>query len=83
MGRTTRVVNMSVDEGLYEDVERIARDKGTSRSQILREALQQYVASSARWSQLLAWGEDSAERLGVGSDADVERIVHEHRAERR
>lgn len=83
MGRTTRIVNMSVDEGLYEDVERIAREKGTSRSQVLREALQQYVASSTRWSQLLSWGEESAERLGIRSEADVDRIIHEHRAERR
>ena len=83
MGRATRVVNMSVDEDLYEDVDRIAREKGTSRSQVLREALKQYVAASTRWSQLLNWGEESAERSGLGSEGDVERVVHEYRAERR
>ena len=36
MGRSTRVVNMSVDESLYEGVDRLAREKGTSRSQVLR-----------------------------------------------
>ena len=83
MGRATRVVNMSVDENLYEDVDRIAREKGTSRSQVLREALKQYVAASTRWSQLLNWGEESAERSGIRSEADVEGVVHEYRAERR
>jgi len=83
MGRRTRVVNMSVDEGLYEGVDRLAREKGTSRSQVLREALQQYVAAETRWSELLRWGEDSAARSGVLNEADVERIIHEYREERR
>lgn len=83
MGRSTRVVNMSVDESLYEDVDRIAAEKGTSRSQVLREALKQYVAAETRWNQLLKWGEESVGDSGVKSEADVERIVHEYRAERR
>jgi len=83
MGRSTRVVNMSVDDNLYEDVDRLARERGTSRSQVLREALKQYVAAEVRWSQLLKWGEETRRRLGVNSDADVERIVHQYREERR
>jgi metal-responsive CopG/Arc/MetJ family transcriptional regulator len=82
MGRSTRVVNMSVDDNLYEDVDRLARERGTSRSQVLREALKQYVATEVRWSQLLKWGEETRQRLGVESDADVERIVHQYREER-
>jgi len=73
---------MSVDETLYEDVDRIAREKGTSRSQVLREALRQYVAAETRWNRLLSWGQESAERLGVRSESDVERVVHDYRAER-
>lgn len=83
MGRTTRVVNMSVDESLYEGVDRLARERGTSRSQVLREALKQYVATETRWSELLRWGEASAVRAGVLSEADVERIIHEYRDEHR
>lgn len=82
MGRTTRVVNMSVDESLYEGVDRLAREKGTTRSQVLREALKQYVATETRWGELLRWGEDSAGRAGVLTEADVERIIHEYRDER-
>jgi len=82
MGRSTRVVNMSVDESLYEDVDRLARDKGTSRSQVLREALKQYVAAETRWQQLLAWGRESGRLLGVETEADAERIVHDYRAEK-
>ena len=83
MGRSTRVVNMSVDESLYEGVDRLAREKGTSRSQVLREALKQYVAAETRWGEILRWGEESAARSGVMSEADIERIIHEHREERR
>jgi len=74
---------MSVDENLYADVERIAREKGTSRSQIVREALVHYVNATNRWGALVRWGEESAERLGIRSEADVERLVHEYRTERR
>jgi metal-responsive CopG/Arc/MetJ family transcriptional regulator len=83
MGRSTRVVNMSVDESLYEGVDRLAREKGTSRSQVLREALRQYVAAETRWSELLRWGEESAVRMGGLDESDVERIIHEYREERR
>ena len=83
MGRTTRVVNMSVDNSLYEGIDRLARERGTSRSQVLREALKQYVAAETRWGELLRWGEGSAGRAGVLSEADVERIIHEYRVEHR
>ena len=72
MPRKTKIVNMSVDESLYEDVDRLAREKGTSRSYVLKEALRQYVASETRWSKALAWGEDSGAKVGVASEADVE-----------
>jgi metal-responsive CopG/Arc/MetJ family transcriptional regulator len=83
MTRSTRIVNMSVDEGLYAQVDRFAAERGTSRSQVLREALARYVASETRWEELLRWGEDSAARAGIRSDADVERTIHEYRDERR
>jgi len=83
MGRSTRVVNMSVDEGLYADIDRMASERGTSRSQVLREALARYVAAETHWRELLRWGEESAGRAGILSDADVERIMHEYREERR
>lgn len=83
MPRRTKIVNMSVDESLYEDVERLAQEKGTSRSHVLKEALRQYVASETRWSRILSWGAESAATAGVTSEADVEAAVHEYREERR
>lgn len=74
---------MSVDDDLYEGVHRLARERGTSRSQVLREALKQYVAAETRWNELLHLAEESAASTGVQSEADVERIVHEYREERR
>ena len=74
---------MSVDEALYEDVDRLAREKGTSRSHVLKEALRQYVASETRWSKILSWGADSAAATGYTSETEVEAAVHEYREERR
>jgi len=83
MPRKTKIVNMSVDESLYEDVDRLAREKGTSRSYVLKEALRQYVASETRWAKVLAWGEESGAAVGAKTGADVEAAVHEYRDERR
>ena len=80
--RNTRIINMSLEESLYKDVDRLARESGVSRSQVLREALQHYVAAETRWKEVLAVGEESARRSGVTSDSDVERLVHEYRGVR-
>ena len=79
MPRKTKIVNMSVGESLYGEVDRLAREKGTSRSYVLKEALRQYVASETRWSRILAWGEESAAAVGIATEADVEAAVHEYR----
>ena len=79
MSRKTRIINMSLEEALYGEVDRLAREQGTSRSQVLREALKQYVTAEARWREVLSIAEASAERAGVSSEADIERLVHDYR----
>ena len=79
MSRQTRIINMSLEENLYSEVDRLAREHGTSRSQVLREALKQYVIAETRWREVLSVGEASAARSGVSSEAHVERLVDEYR----
>jgi len=82
MARTTKIVNFSLPPEIYEDVNELARQTQTSRSQILREAIKQYVVSERRWQQIRTWGEETAEKLEIKSEDDVERIIHEHRKEK-
>ena len=82
MARTTKIVNFSLPPEIYKEVEELAKQKETSRSQVLREALKQYVASERRWQQLRKWGEETTKRLGIKDEDDVERIIHEYREEK-
>lgn len=81
MARNTKIVNMSLQPEIYEEVDELAQQKGTSRSEILRQALKQYIASEKRWQQIRRWGEDSAEKLGIKDERDVSRLIHEFRRE--
>lgn len=82
MARTTKIVNFSLPPEIYEDVNELARQTQTPRSQILREALKQYVVSERRWQQIRKWGEETAGELKIKDEDDVERMIHEHREEK-
>ena len=52
MGRTTKIVNFSLQPEVYRQVDELAKQKKTSRSEVLRQALKQYVASERRWQRI-------------------------------
>lgn len=79
MARQTKIVNMSLPADLYRLVNKLAKQKKATRSEILRESLAQYVASEQRWKQIRKWGEESAKRLGIRNEEDVDRMIHELR----
>jgi len=82
MARTTKIVNFSLPPEIYKEVEELAKQREISKSQILREALKQYIASERRWQQIRKWGEETAKRLGIKNEDDVDRIIHEFREEK-
>lgn len=79
--RNTKIVNMSLEPGIYAEVDRLARQRGSSRSEILRNALKQYIASEKRWQHIRKWGEESARELSISDEKDVDRLIHEYRRE--
>jgi len=81
MARTTKIVNLSLPPQIYKQVEALAKQRETSRSEILREALKQYVASERRWQQIRKWGEEIAKKLGIKDEEDVDRLIHDFRKE--
>lgn len=80
--RTTRPITVSLPEDLLSEVRAVAREEARSRSELIRDALRQYLASR-RWQRLRQWGAEVAERLGLRSEADLERLLDEVRAGRR
>ena len=72
MRRGSRILRISL----------VGRLTGGSRLYVLPEGLKLDVSATNRWDTLLGWGEESAARQDVGSETDVERIVHQLRSER-
>lgn len=78
MTRQTKIINMSIPQDLYSSLDKIARQRGTSRSQILKEALKNYIDEEIRWQQIRKWGKETATKLGIKNEDDVERIREEY-----
>jgi metal-responsive CopG/Arc/MetJ family transcriptional regulator len=66
---------------VFEEVERMAREENTSRSEVLREALKHYTRTQKLWRQIYRWGEESAKELGIQNEAEVDELVHQFRRE--
>jgi CopG family transcriptional regulator / antitoxin EndoAI len=76
--RTTKVITVSLPPNLLKDAERLAREERRTRSELLREALREYIATR-RWRRIRRWGEAAARRTGVRNEEDLERALQEYR----
>jgi len=79
--RTTKPITVSLPTGLLRQTQRAAREEARTRSELIRDALRQYLASR-RWQRLRQWGAETAERLGLKTEADLQRLVNAVRAGR-
>ena len=73
-----RTVTISLPPALARQVDRVARAEGRSRSELLREAFRQYIGRLERWERIFAASSEAGRRSGL-KDADVARVVKEHR----
>jgi CopG family transcriptional regulator/antitoxin EndoAI len=80
--RTTTPITISLPTDLLRETQRAAKEEARTRSDLIREALRQYLASR-RWQRLRQWGAETAQRLGLKSEADLQRLLDEVRAGRR
>ncbi len=76
----TKVFALSLPLKLAREAERVARQEGRTRSELLREALTLYLSES-KWRELRKYGTVQAKKLGLAEE-DVERLVREYRAGR-
>ena len=77
--RTTRILSLSFPPDLLKAAERAAKKEGRTKSELFREALRGYL-QEMQWRELRRYGATRAQRLGI-READVDRLIHEHRAE--
>jgi CopG family transcriptional regulator/antitoxin EndoAI len=74
---TTRVRSLSLPSDLVREVERLAKQEGRTKTEILREALRRY-GQERRWRRLQRCGAGRARTVGV-REAGVERAAQEFR----
>jgi len=72
--RTTKPITISLPTDLARETQRVAREDARTRSDLIRDALQQYLASR-RWRRLRQWGAETADRLGLKTEADLQRLL--------
>jgi len=59
--RTTKPITVSLPADLVRETQRVAREESRTRSDLIRDALQQYL-TSRRWRRLRQWGAETADR---------------------
>ena len=79
--RTTKPITISLPLDLLQETQRLAREESRTRTDLIRDALRQYLATR-RWQRLRQWGAETAERLGLKTEADLRRLLDTGRAVR-
>ena len=81
MPRKSSVLSISLPSDLASDLDSAAKQERRSRSELVREAVRQYVIL-ARWKTLRQKAALKAAEQGLGEE-DIERLVDEGRSARR
>jgi metal-responsive CopG/Arc/MetJ family transcriptional regulator len=80
--RTTKVLSITLPEAMLKEAKKRAKKENRTMSELVREALRRY-----EWSQWLEeirpYAEERAQAAGILTEKDVDRVIHEYRAEKR
>ena len=56
-----------------------AETEARSRSELIREVTRRYIENMEEWQSLREYGREVAKKMGIKSEEDVNRLVHEYR----
>jgi len=76
-----QTVTFSLPSTMIREIDLLAKQGRTTRDEILRSALDQYFRSQEAWKEIFERGEEWAKELGIRSEEDVDRLIHEFRKE--
>ena len=75
-------VHVTLPQTLVAQMEQTAETAHITLDELVQQAVQRYMADW-RWARLRAYGEVQARKVGITTEEDVDRAVHELRAEER
>ena len=77
--RSSKTTTISLPPSLYRDTITMAREKGMTRSELVREALRRYQREEREWMELLDYGTRKASKSRILDEAGIERLVDAER----
>lgn len=75
----TKTFNISLPDELVKQVDSLAKERFTSRSDVIREVLLDRLALRARLDSLYTAGAKYGKKSGINTEADVARAIKEVR----
>lgn len=79
--KTSKNISITMPPEMVRDAVRLAKQEGRTISELFRETYRQY-AWQRRWNEVNAYGRAKAKEMGI-TEKDVNRLIHEYRAEQR
>ncbi len=76
--RTTKTLSITLPPEMLSRAEALAKKENRTMSELIREALRHYERQRW-WEEMNAYGREKATAVGVSSEDDVVRAVHEYR----
>lgn len=76
----TGTMTISLPPELASEVDRLAKEEGRTRSELLREAFRQYAERRRRWDQLFAYGGAQASAHGLSERAVTAAVKRRRRS---
>lgn len=76
------VASFSLPAETLKQTLELAKAENKSRSEVVSEALAKYYVMK-QWEDLQEFGSRQAKRLGIRSEEDVDRLVHEFRRDKK
>jgi len=78
----TQTINLSLPVELLMLADKRAKKEFTNRSELLRIALLRYLRDLDEWEDLFSYGKKLGKKMGIKSEADVDKIVYDFRHKR-
>ena len=75
-------VNISFQEDLLKQIDRIARNEARTRSELIREASRIYIERKKKWESIFSYGESLAKKYQFTED-DVYKEIKKYREEKK
>ena len=74
-------VNISFQEDLLEQIDKIAQNEARTRSELIREAARTYIEKKKKWESIFAYGENLSSKYKF-TEEDINKEIIKYREEK-